>query len=74
MIVFNKFYFITGEGPRVCIGLRFGIMQSKIGLVKLLTNYKFTICEKSPVPMKLNPSTPFMAPLNGMFLKLESLA
>ncbi|CAO1432966.1 unnamed protein product [Diamesa hyperborea] len=62
-----------GEGPRVCIGLRFGIMQSKIGLVKLLTNYKFTICEKSPVPMKFNPSTPFIAPLNGMFLKLESL-
>ncbi|CAG2058749.1 unnamed protein product, partial [Timema podura] len=42
----NCTYLPFGEGPRNCIGLRFGLMQIKVGLTALLSKYKFSVCEK----------------------------
>lgn len=43
-------YLPFGEGPRMCLGLRFGIMQSKAGLATLIKSYRFTLNEKTPFP------------------------
>lgn len=64
-------YIPFSEGPRICIGSRFGIMQTKIALVKLLKKFKFSPCDKTPIPMKFSPSAAFQSPLGGMWLKLE---
>ncbi|RZB40991.1 p450 domain containing protein, partial [Asbolus verrucosus] len=42
-----------GEGPRICIGMRFGLMQSKVGLTALLRQYKFTVNNKTKEPLKM---------------------
>nr|UZQ22243.1 cytochrome P450 CYP6MS8 [Sitophilus zeamais] len=41
-----------GEGPRMCIGLRFGMLQSKVALVSLLRNFNFTLSEKTHTPIE----------------------
>ncbi|KAJ8977038.1 hypothetical protein NQ317_017712 [Molorchus minor] len=44
-----------GDGPRICIGLRFGMLQSKVGLVRILGNYQVTINNKTKLPIKIHP-------------------
>lgn len=39
-----------GDGPRNCIGSRFGMMQTRVGLVCLLRHFEFSACSETPVP------------------------
>ena len=53
--------------------MRFGLMQTKIAIVKLLLNYEFEPTDKTPIPMKFVPSSPFLTPVGGMWLKLKKI-
>ncbi|KAG6800704.1 cytochrome P450 6a14 [Apis mellifera caucasica] len=66
-------YFPFGHGPRNCIGLRFAIYQSKIALIKILSNYKIEICDKTLIPYKYDPFSFISLPLTGIFLKITKL-
>ncbi|KZC14178.1 Cytochrome P450 6k1 [Dufourea novaeangliae] len=48
-------YFPFGEGPHNCIGLRMGLLQTKLGLVQMLSKYEVTPCEKTLIPIVLDP-------------------
>ncbi|CRL05219.1 CLUMA_CG018250, isoform A [Clunio marinus] len=60
-------YIPFSEGPRICIGMRFGVMQTKIALVKLLQNFRFSPCEKTTIPMKFVPKSVFLNPVGGIY-------
>lgn len=62
-----------GEGPRNCIGLRFGLMQTKVGLIQLLLNFKFSPSAKTLIPMVYLPSAPLLCPANDMWLTVEKM-
>ncbi|CAD7079491.1 unnamed protein product [Hermetia illucens] len=62
-----------GDGPRNCVGLRFGRMQSRIGLVTLLKNYRFKPCEKTTIPMEFSEINPLLSPKYGMHLLVEKV-
>lgn len=57
----------------IIIGMRFGLMQSKLAIVKLVQNFEFEPTEKTPIPMKFIPSSPFLSPVGGMWLKVKKL-
>lgn len=59
-----------GQGPRNCIGLRFGIMQAKIGLALLLSNFKFEPCSKSVNPIRFAHDLPILTPKDGVYLRV----
>jgi len=68
-------YLPFGDGPRNCIGSRFAIFQTKIALVKMLRNYKFETCEKTPVPYVNDPRA-FIVTLrskDGIYLKIVKI-
>ncbi|KAI4459126.1 cytochrome p450 [Holotrichia oblita] len=65
-------YMPFGEGPRICIGLRFGIMQAKIGMAIMLKDYKYTLHPNNP-DMKLSSKAPLLAPTGDVLLNIEKV-
>ncbi|XP_024883867.1 cytochrome P450 6A1-like [Temnothorax curvispinosus] len=63
-------YLPFGDGPRNCIGARFAVSQSKVGLVKILRNYKVETCEKTPIPYVNDPRALILTPKGGLHLKI----
>ncbi|KAL7026326.1 hypothetical protein ACKWTF_013859 [Chironomus riparius] len=62
-----------GEGPRICLGMRFGLMQSKIGITKMIKSFVIQPSEKTQIPIKLNLGNPLLAPEKGMWLKFTKI-
>lgn len=62
-----------GGGQRSCIGKRFGLMQSKIGLAKLIQHFKFARCEHTSIPLQFHKPTFFLSPSKQMFLSVEKV-
>ncbi|KXJ81554.1 hypothetical protein RP20_CCG018947 [Aedes albopictus] len=62
-----------GEGPRICIGLRFGMMQARIGLALLLKDLRFSPGSKSCSEMEFQPQNLILTPKEGLWLKVEKV-
>lgn len=70
---FTEMPFLSfGLGPRSCIGLRLAELQMKIAIILLLRKFKFDLGEEHRgKEMKLNPKSPFTAPINGIQLNVS---
>ncbi|KAL1382849.1 hypothetical protein pipiens_013188 [Culex pipiens pipiens] len=64
-------YIPFGEGPRICIGMRFGLMQAKLGLATLLANFQFSTSPRTSVPLVYDPPSITLGPKGGMYLRIE---
>ncbi|KYN10953.1 putative cytochrome P450 6a20, partial [Trachymyrmex cornetzi] len=64
-------YLPFGEGPRNCIGSRFGYAQTKVGLVSLLSRYIIKLHPRTPVPLIFSESIAFRIPLKFMLLLIR---
>nr|QYA71976.1 cytochrome P450 [Anoplophora glabripennis] len=62
-----------GEGPRVCIGERFGIMQTKVGLTSILRNFRVTLNKETQVPIKLSFKSFITTAEGGIWLNIEKV-
>lgn len=58
-------YFPFGEGPHQCIGIRLGLLQTKLGIINVLSKYEVTPSERTLIPMVINPKATTTSPLNG---------
>jgi cytochrome P450 family 6 len=52
-------------------GMRFGLMQTKVGLVSLLSKYQFSLSKKTPVPLVFDTKSFNLSPLGGMWLQIK---
>ncbi|XP_078037161.1 cytochrome P450 6A1-like [Augochlora pura] len=66
-------YLAFGDGPRNCIGKRFAIFETKLGLLKILRRYKVDICEKTQLPYEFDPTAWLLAHKGGIYLKMTKI-
>ncbi|XP_011190520.2 probable cytochrome P450 6a21 [Zeugodacus cucurbitae] len=62
-----------GDGPRNCIGLRFGQMQIRIALTYLLRKFEFCTCPKTDIPLVMDPKQFLNNTKSGMHLKIQAI-
>jgi len=63
-------YLPFGVGPRICIGLRFALIQAKVILFNLLSNFKIEASEKTVLPITLDRKSFILQPKGGFNCKL----
>lgn len=63
-------YYPFGDGPRICIGMRLGLMQTKLNIATFLRNYRYELadCMKGK-EIKL-ATTVLTIPAHGIELKI----
>jgi hypothetical protein len=53
-------------------GMRFGLMQAKVGLVSLLSKYHISVSHKTPIPLVMDARSFIQSRVGGMWLKINS--
>ncbi|XP_046751436.1 probable cytochrome P450 6a14 [Diprion similis] len=66
-------YLPFGDGPRNCIGARFAIYQTKMGIIKILKNYKVSISSNTKVPYDIERTTFILTSVGGIYLNFKNL-
>nr|NP_001352298.1 cytochrome P450 6k1-like [Trachymyrmex cornetzi] len=61
----TRVYLPFGDGPRICIGSRMGLLQSKLGIIVILRKYEVVPCKKTLIPMVIEPASSVTAALGG---------
>ncbi|EDS26137.1 cytochrome P450 [Culex quinquefasciatus] len=66
-------YLPFGEGPRNCIGMRFGLMQIRVGLITMLREFRVLPGVNTPVPLELDVTSNMPMPKGGVPLLVERI-
>uniref|UniRef100_A0A2H1VU17 unspecific monooxygenase n=1 Tax=Spodoptera frugiperda TaxID=7108 RepID=A0A2H1VU17_SPOFR len=62
-------YLPFGEGPRVCIGMRFAKMQMLAGLITMLKKYRLELADGMPTKLKFKAQSFITHPVGGIRIK-----
>ncbi|XP_034946484.1 LOW QUALITY PROTEIN: cytochrome P450 6k1-like [Chelonus insularis] len=64
-------YLPFGDGPKNCIGARFAIYQSKLGLIAILKHFRVRPSKFTIIPYKIDKTAFVLAPAGGVKLKFD---
>ncbi|XP_068406224.1 thromboxane-A synthase [Eschrichtius robustus] len=64
-------YLPFGAGPRSCLGVRLGLLEVKLTLLRVLRKFRFEACPETQIPLQLE-SKSALGPKNGIYIRIVS--
>jgi cytochrome P450 family 6 len=64
-------FLVFGLGPRMCLGMRFAMLEAKIGIVEILRKFKLKTCNRTPREMVLDGGSNLATPKNPLWVEVE---
>ncbi|GJQ70344.1 hypothetical protein Trydic_g22778 [Trypoxylus dichotomus] len=61
-------YLPFGEGPRICIGMKFALLQVKVAAVLVIQNFDVRVNKKTKEPLEINPQHFMLLAKGGLWL------
>lgn len=62
-----------GDGPRMCLGQRFGLLQVKIAVIAILRAFRLSVNKKTIEPLQIDPKSFLTAPIGGLWLDYQQI-
>ncbi|XP_026481527.1 probable cytochrome P450 6a13 [Ctenocephalides felis] len=62
-----------GGGPRMCLGMRFALLQIKVALLHTVMNYELTVAPKTQNPIKLDKKAFLYKAEGGLWINFKKL-
>lgn len=59
-----------GDGPRMCLGYRFAMMQVKAGIASIVSNFELRSNSRTPIPIVPDPTYFMLAAKGGLWMQL----
>ncbi|KAG8285829.1 hypothetical protein J6590_072841 [Homalodisca vitripennis] len=60
-----------GDGPRICLAMRLAIMEIKVCLARVLTQFSVSVDKKTQEPFALDPTSFPPNPVGGVWLRFH---
>lgn len=52
-----------GDGPRNCVGMRFGLIQTKLGIATMIRNFELKLHQNTSYPLLIDNGNMLISPL-----------
>ncbi|XP_065080036.1 probable cytochrome P450 6a14 [Ochlerotatus camptorhynchus] len=62
-----------GDGPRMCIGMRFALVEVQFGIAQLLSRLRFSVNGRTQLPLRYDPKANVAKALGGLWLDAEKI-
>ncbi|KAG8293450.1 probable cytochrome P450 6a14 [Homalodisca vitripennis] len=64
-------YLPFGDGPRICIAMRFALLEVKTCVAMVMSKYSVKLDQKTQVPLCYNPKSVSPTPIGGIWIRYQ---
>ena len=64
-------YLPFGDGPRICLGMRFALLQSKAAIVEIVKNFEISVNNKTAKDLVIDPQEYMNIKTGGLWLDFK---
>ena len=66
-------YLVFGDGPRICLGMKFALLQSKAAIAEIVKNFEISVNKKTPEKLIIDPKEFMNITIGGLWLDFKPL-